>query len=161
MAGYYWNVLRDKVNMQYDKSIDRVLAQATSLRDLTQIFAMLDELNRILHKFLPEYLTQYCHIGALDYEKNLIILYLNDSNIRHIIESMANLILANFNSHHFTFAGLITRIRPVVTTGNTRRAPKLAPPHIRNKLQQLAHSIGRIDLIQDVAITANIKEIDF
>lgn len=145
--------------MRGSKRIDQVLNNAASLKDFSQIFAILDELNRILHKFLPTHLTKHCHIGAIDSKKNLVILYLADPALNHIINGMANPILDNFNAHHFSFAGLITRIR-YRHTGNPIRHKHLEPK-VKNKLEQLAESINRRDLIVDETDSDNKKEIDF
>jgi hypothetical protein len=116
-------------------------------------------LNKILHKSLPEHLTNHCHVGAIDAQKNLVIIYIANSSLRHIIENMANTILESFNNHHFSFAGLVTRIRPQ-TASNPPRFKKLKP-EVKDKLEQLAQSINRPDLIEDVVILDNVKEIDF
>jgi hypothetical protein len=141
------------------KKLNSVLENAESLRDLSQAFSILDELNKILHKFLPAHLAKHCHIGAIDSEKNLVILYLGDSALGHIINGMASPILENFNNHHFSFAGLVTRIRPQATTNPIRL--KHLEPKVKGKLEQLAQSINRPDLIEDEVIEDNVKEIDF
>jgi predicted double-glycine peptidase len=146
--------------MYKNKRIDSVLENAPSLRNVSQTFAILDELNRILHKFLPPHIAKNCHIGAIDTQKNLIILYLTDPAIGHIISSMANLILENFNNHHFSFAGIVNRVRPK-HSGIKPVEPKHLEPKLRDKLTQLAISIDKIDLIEDEVDTLPLKEIDF
>lgn len=141
-----------------NKVID-VLEDIASLKDLSQTFAILDELNRILHKFLPAHLNKYCHIGAIDSEKGLVILYLSSSAPGHIIKTMANPILENFNKHHFSFTEILIRIRPLYSTNYSRH--KNLEPGVKNKLQQLAQSINRMDLIEDKVPVNDIKEIDF
>ncbi|MCE3269363.1 MAG: hypothetical protein K0R49_1617 [Burkholderiales bacterium] len=144
--------------MRETKKIDSVLEDARSLQDLSQKFSKLDELNQILHKILPEHLINHCHIGAVDNDKNLVILYLDNSTLKHIFTGMANQILESFNNHHYSFAGIITRIRLQTTTNSVRRKP--LTPKVKSKLTQLAQSINRPDLIEDVAIIDKDKEID-
>jgi hypothetical protein len=144
--------------MRKSRKIDEVLGNAGSLQGLSQVLSVLDELNAILHKFLPEHLLDHCHVGAIDRDKNLVIVYIANSSLRHIIENMANPILEEFNNHHFSFAGLITRIRLLVNT-NPPRYKKLKP-EAKSKLEQLAQSISRPDLIENEIVEDKVKEID-
>ncbi|HLX54112.1 MAG TPA: hypothetical protein VKR58_09225 [Aquella sp.] len=145
--------------MQATKKLNSVLGNSLSLKDLSQTFSTLDELNTILHKALPEHLIDHCHVGAIDIQKNLVIVYLANSSLRHVIENMANPILESFNNYHFSFAGLVTRIRPQAVN-NPPRFKKLKP-EVKNKLGQLAQSINRPDLIEDEVVVDKVKEIDF
>lgn len=145
--------------MRESKKVDSVLENAGSLRGLSETFSILDELNKILHRFLPKHLVKYCHIGAVDVDKNLVVLYLSDSTLKHIIEGMASAILDNFNNHHFSFSGLVTRIRPNGKAMPARR--KYLEPKALDKLEQLAQSINRPDLIEDEVVMDNEKEIEF
>ncbi|MCC2624637.1 MAG: hypothetical protein K0R14_510 [Burkholderiales bacterium] len=144
--------------MQKNRTIGQILGDIGGLQELSQILLVLDELNRILHSFLPGHLVDHCHVGAINSEKNLVIIYLANSSVRHIIENMANPILENFNNHHFSFAGLVTRIRPQ-TVRNPPRFKQLNHD-AKSKLAELAKSINRPDLIENETIIDYVKEIE-
>jgi hypothetical protein len=149
--------------MRYDRSgkkINNLLENSRGLNYLAQKFAILDELNLILNKFLPPHLAPHCHIGAIDTEKNLVILYIDEPSIGHIIYSMVNPILEFFNQHHFSFAGVLTRLRQQ-TQNNSTQNPNNADEKFKDKLHQLATGINKPGLVRDAVVLDDDKEIDF
>lgn len=151
-----WNNSRSKAT----SSASRFLENSVNLKDLSNKFAVLDELNKILDKFLPLNLKTHCHIGAIDTSKNLIILYVDNPAIRHLVYSLANPILENFNTYHFSFAGVITRIcKPKFVVDNMARYKNLDTRTI-HKLRQLAENIDKPELVTEHLILDKINEID-
>lgn len=144
---------------KFGQDISSLLDNSSGLNNLAPIFAILDELNQLLTQVIPPHLTKYCRIGAIDSGKNLVVLYLEQPELKHILNGMANQILEHFHNHHFTFAGLVTRIRPPLSQRTTQK--KAISPESRQKLQQLATSIDRDDLIKDAVSDENTDEINF
>lgn len=149
--------------MKHDTDITFVslFTQSTGLSKLKQIFAMLDELNDLLPGCLAANFLDYCHVGAIDEGRNLVVIFVMDQSIYHLITAQANNILYHFSCNNFYFSSILIKVTPYNSNNILPANNKL--DHIaRNKLKSLASAINRPDLIKnDPIITLNEPEIQF
>lgn len=84
------------------------------------IFSQIDELNQLLKEILPNHLICSSHIGAIDYRKNTVVLFVNSSEVLHLIKFHSNSILDYFQKHHYNFNNLLIKISSQQINNSTK-----------------------------------------
>jgi len=138
--------------------LNNLAASNKNLEDLNSIFNIIDELNQILETLLPKNLCKYCHVGAIDPDKELIVLFVSEQQVYYTIHNLANQILQHFASHNFHFNSILIKTRQYRKQAQPIKM-KALEPKIKNKLQEFANSIDKPDLIKE-NITIDNLEID-
>ena len=88
-----------------------VINSSSNLNSLNTTFAILDRLNHILHKTLPGNLKDACHIGAIDQNENIIVIFVSTQPLLHIIRTQSEEIIRAINQDGFNIENLLIRIR--------------------------------------------------
>lgn len=91
-------------------SISDITNSSNPLGKVGDILAILDELNKILIPILPKHIAKLCHIGAIDTKKNLVVVFVHDQQVHHLVYNMAQAILQELNKHHFKFSSIIVKV---------------------------------------------------
>ncbi|MDQ5921254.1 MAG: hypothetical protein QG673_1312 [Pseudomonadota bacterium] len=130
-------------------NITQIYQNASKLKPLQQIFIHLDSLNQILKNNLPKHLVAICHVGAFD--DSTVVVYVNNQQALHILQSMSNAILQSFYMANYSFDNLLIRVR----VSNNYKAPKKITnikkldPTIKTGLLKLANLIGKPELLTE------------
>mgnify|MGYP000019247650 CR=1 FL=1 len=142
--------------------IQNIYQNSRQFNTLQDKFYLLDQLNNILKEVLPIELSRYCHIGAVDETKNLLILFITNSTSANLIKSLGNKILQTYTNHGFMFDGIITRITIKTEANNSTKYRRLTPKE-KQQLEKLAILIGKPELIidKDEEPSTTPKEIEF
>src|SRR3990167_3708086 len=82
----------------------------TSLTQLKSNFLKLDQLNQILANILPANLVGTCHVGAIDEEKNIVVLFISNQQSFHLLRNLNNHILQAFTEKHFAFDKILMKV---------------------------------------------------
>ncbi len=134
--------------MQKFKQIGQFYPSTLTLSNLRTTFESIANLNQILYKQLPEYLVPFCHVGAIDEAKNILVIFVNNQQVLHIIKNMSDTILHAFYIAHYSFDKILIRVS--VSNSST---PKIKRPpltqKVKEKLCELAIAIGKPELIID------------
>lgn len=128
--------------------ISLIYNASNKLSSLKNIFQLLDELNFILKQTIPQNLASICHIGAVDKNKNLVVLYVDEQEAIHILKNMCDHILQSFVAKGFSFDGVLikTRPHPEVPDKSVIKYKKLSPS-FKDKLQKIATAIEKPDIV--------------
>jgi len=94
----------------YDKSARSMHGVTGGLANLRRTFAQLEVLNQILRKVLPANLTTTCHVGAIDYQKNTVVIFVSNQMAMHLLRNFTNDILQAFTNAHFAFDKILMRV---------------------------------------------------
>ena len=82
-------------------------------------FFTLLQINQVLSQLVPEHLIEYCHFGAIDNDKNHIILFILNNELHHILKNYSEHILQGLQKHGFMFDGLIIKVKQYIPTNIT------------------------------------------
>lgn len=74
------------------------------------LFRKLDELNNLLKDVLPEHLLCSSHVGAIDIKKSVIVLFVNSSEVLHLVKFHSDNILNHFQQHNYNFDNLLIKV---------------------------------------------------
>ncbi|MFN7094374.1 MAG: hypothetical protein ACK4M7_03325 [Burkholderiales bacterium] len=140
------------------QEVAAIYQQSTSLNQLNLQFKVLEQLNQLLAKALPANLTKHCHVGALDIEKSMVVIFVASSEAFHILRNLSNHILQTFNQANFDFDKVLIKVSQYKTSAHiiSIKARKLNSAQ-KEKLQRLANSIGKPELISTSSGLAGTK----
>ena len=130
------------------QQIDQIYHAANTLSGFKSTFDYLSNLNHILHKYLPEHLAPLCHVGAIDQTKHIVVVYVSDQQILHIIKNLSETLLHAFYAANCPFDKLLVK---VTLTNSSSKMVRQKPlnPRMKAKLGELAIAIGKPELIID------------
>lgn len=122
---------------------------SNNLNYLHKAFKELDGLNKILKSILPLYLHNTCHIGAIDEDSEIVVLFVSNQQSFHLIRNFNEAILNALIKSNFNFQKILIRIsdpRPensIIYRGelDSRR---------KEKLLKLATEIGKPEMVLSV-----------
>lgn len=134
--------------MYYKKNSSEInlIEKLDNIGKFNQTFRILGKLNQILEQILPAHLKTNCHIGAIDERENIVVLYVTNQQLFHIIRNFSNTILSEFANNNFHFDKLLIRNSIVIQKALHRKDPLNSSA--REKLSQLANEIGKPEIIQ-------------
>jgi F0F1-type ATP synthase gamma subunit len=139
------------------QEVAAIYQQSTSLNQLNLQFRVLEQLNQLLAKALPANLTKHCHVGALDIEKSMVVIFVASSEAFHILRNMSNHILQTFNQANFDFDKVLIKVSQYKTSAHISIKARKLNPAQKEKLQRLANSIGKPELISTSSELAGTK----
>lgn len=120
------------------------------LNKLTINIQKLDQLNLILSDNLDPKFIPYCHVGAIDENKNQLIVYAENNHILHILENLSNHILRVMYEHNFSFDSILIKTKIQQYKNNTTIKYKNLSPEIKAKLKELSLRIGKPELVHTI-----------
>lgn len=122
--------------------------QFNSTQNLGNLFHIVTELNRITKLIHTNFrqLCEICYCGALDYEDNLLIVYVKNNSAFYIVNGMARAIQDVLSKNNIHFNKLLIKVRPLAS-----ETPK--PKHRINfkqyqMLEKFARATNREDLLK-------------
>lgn len=142
------------------KAIPSIYERAKTLSSIKNTCEYLDKINTILNKYIPEKYVSFCHFGAIDEEKDIAILFINEQAIFHILRTMSEHILRSLSSNGFYFNGILFKIKKHQANIDTSIRYKNLSPAYKDKLKKLANSIGKPDIVRDYIQPINDDEVD-
>lgn len=139
------NKIFNDINLIYDSS--------NKLSPLKNMFQLLDELNFILKQAIPQNLAKICHVGAVDKNKNLVVLYVDEQEAIHILKNMCDHILQSLVAKGFSFDGVLIKTRPhsEVADQLVIKYKKLSPS-FKDKLRKLATAIEKPEIVVETEV---------
>ena len=127
--------------------INEIYDATNNSNRLKHTFEDLSNLNQILRSKLPDNLIALCRVGAIDVEKSIVVIFVNNSQILHIIKSMSNTLLQSFYAANYSFNNLMVKVAIRDTPSPSKR--RHLDPKLKSKLSELAIAIGKPEIIID------------
>jgi len=91
-------------------SVSEISNRSNPLGKVGDLLALLGELNKVVQPILPKHIVKFCHIGAVDLPKNLVVVFVHDQQVHHLVYNMAQTILQELNKHHFKFDSILVKV---------------------------------------------------
>ncbi len=120
--------------------------------EFKSICNQLDEINHALYECIPEEYAQFCHFGSIDYNKNIIVLFILEQQIFHIMRSMNDHILQHLARHNFNFDAILFKIKYHKEPRQQEVKYKQLDAMTKEKLTILANLINKPELVLDVMV---------
>jgi len=121
---------------------------------------LLDQLNNALYECIPQQYIGLCHFGAIDYQRDLPILFISQPHVFQQLNAMSEHILRHLNRKHFNFDKILFKTK--VSQQDNNPAPKYK--HLsevdKQKLYKLANLIDKPELVMNELAKPNDNEID-
>ena len=123
--------------------------KAQNLTEIKDKLDQLDQLNRALVNLLPDELQNECHAGAIDYDKNILVIFTNGQQALFLLNNLSQHILNGLAKYSFYFDAVLFKVASLsLDKNNIVRYRKLDEKR-KEKLTQLANYIGRNELIHE------------
>ena len=142
------------------KSINKFANLTGNLKQFNSTYETLEELNQLLKSYLPPHLAKHCHIGAIDSDKNWVVLFVSEQQAYHTLHNMAHPILQYLAKHNHDFDSILIKVRQYAAKHDLSEKYKFLDSKYKTKLKEMAAEINKPELIIDV-IEKKHKEIDF
>ena len=117
-----------------------------SLSGFKSTFASLADLNQILHRNIPENLTPLCHVGAIDPAKSIIVVFVTQPQVLHILKGMSDKLLHAFYAANYPFDKIMLKVSITSAAPKIIKRPALSQ-QAKTRLGELALAIGKPELI--------------
>ncbi|MFN8770435.1 MAG: hypothetical protein ACK5Z5_10385 [Neisseriaceae bacterium] len=138
--------------------IPNIYKDAKLLSSIRNTCDYLDELNSILDKCIPTEYTNLCHFGAIDENKNIIILFIKDQLIFHRMRTMSENILRALEQNNFNFDGILFKVKQYHQEYKPQQINKCLSKTQKEKLTKLAEIIGKPELIHHESLAINDED---
>jgi hypothetical protein len=142
------------------KNINKFANLTDNLKQFNSTYQTLEELNQILKLYLPEHLVKFCHIGAIDIDKNWVVLFVSEQQAYHTIHNMAHPILQHLSKHNHSFDSILIKVRQYKAQHDSSEKYKQLDSKYKNKLKEIAAEINKPELIINISNKLD-KEIYF
>lgn len=140
--------------------IPEIYYQSKNLEYIKDYCNLLEKLNLILQQSIPEHMKDICHFGAIDYEKNILVLFINNQQIFHYLRTISEHILQNLNKNNFFFDGILIKIKPNQSKLQNKYENNITKERYE-RLKKFANFINKPELLKPEVINKEEeKEID-
>lgn len=139
--------------------IPEIYSQSKNLEYIKDSYNILKQLNLVLQKSIPEHMKDICHFGAIDNEKNIIILFVDNQQIFHYLRTISEHILQNLNKNDFFFDGILIKIKQKRSIRPTKYNNTITEERYK-RLEKFANLINKPELLKTNIINIEEKEID-
>ena len=130
------------------QKFEQIYLGESSLSGFKSTFASLAALNQILHRHVPENLAPLCHVGAIDSAKSIIVVFVTQPQVLHILKGMSDQLLHAFYAANYPFDKIMLKVSITTAAAKIVKRPALSP-QARIKLGELAIAIGKPEIIID------------
>lgn len=111
----------------------------------------LDQLNKILQEIIPKHLVKHCHFGAIDIDKNILVLFISTQEAFIVLRHFSGVILDKLSENGYLFDGLLTKIanypRSLMLEHEKKETEEIKDEVKREKLRRLAELVGKPELV--------------
>ena len=153
MNGYYYCVKKITIN-----KLPNIYQNSNDLLYIKDYCNLLEQLNNVLKKSIPEYMCNICHFGAIDNDKNIIILFVENQQIFHYIRTISEHILQNLSKNGFYYDGLLIKVKQKKKERIVKNQVKITEERYL-RLEKFAKFINRPDLLISIE-DKNSDELD-
>jgi hypothetical protein len=126
--------------------LPNIYQNSNNLLYIKEYCNLLEQLNSILKSSIPEYMANICHFGAIDNDKNIIVLFVDNQQIFHYIRSISEHILQNLTKNGFYYDGLLIKIKQRQQEKIVKNQVKITKERYL-RLEKFAKLIDRPDLL--------------
>ncbi len=123
--------------------------KAQNLTGIKDKLDQLDQVNRALLNLLPEELQSECHAGAIDYDKNILVIFTNGQQALFLLNNLSQHILNGLAKYSFYFDAVLFKVASLRLDKNNIVQYRKLDEKRKEKLTQLANYIGRGELIHE------------
>ena len=145
---------------RYARNINTFGNLTGNLKQFNSTYETLEELNQLLKLYLPPHLAKFCHIGAIDLDKNWVVLFASEQQAYHTLHNMAHPILQYLAKHNYNFDSILIKVRQYSKPHDSSGKYKRLDSKYKNKLKEMAAEINKPELIIQLKEKKD-KEIDF
>jgi hypothetical protein len=137
------------------KQIPSIYNDSIQLSYIKNYCNLLEQLNIVLHDSIPDYMSPICHFGAIDDDKNILILFVDNQQIFYYIRNISQDILYNLNKKGFFYDGILIKIKHKQIVRTKKHHTKISIDTY-SRLERFAGFINKPELL----IHHNNEEVD-
>ena len=129
------------INSLYEKS--------KNLSNIKDRLEQLEQLNHVVLNLLPDTLRNECHVGAVDSDKNIVVIFAHQQQALFLLNNLSQHILNGLARYNFYFDAVLFRVASLRLDQNNIIKYRTLDVKQKEKLIQLADYIGKAELIHE------------
>lgn len=95
---------------KYASSVSEINDKSNPFGRVGNLLGIITELNKTLQLIIPQNLAKLCHIGAIDLNKSMVVIFVHDQQVYHLVYNIAQKILHGLNQQHFKFDNILIKV---------------------------------------------------
>ena len=129
--------------------IGALYEKSKNLPDVKNKLEQLEQLNNALIHLLSNELQGKCHVGAIDSDKNIVVIFAHQQQALFLLNNLSQHILTGFTRYDFYFDAVLFKVASLRLDQNNIMKYRKLDAKSKDKLIQLANCIGKKELIHE------------